>query len=462
MKEIFFPKSELEKLVIIYTFEDLNKFLDLIEKVRIPKGSIGQSVNTMKLVFVNILTPNNLLQSIIENGSIPNQCKKLKIDHFLFSHNPLELIPPSVKELHVNHWSSNGGNRNILPSSIEILQINSICQFTNPIEIFEDSLPKSITRLVLKNIEGISNLEIPSSIRQLETSEIDIFQLLPNLIIPSTVDVLSIWNENHIKPGIIPIGIKELTIYQKKESFEKDIIPESVTKLILKKDNLFSIPKNEIKDKIFPRGLIHLETEFYIKFSKFGNDEFYLSNLNHLECRVKRITIGMFPSTLKKLILKVPKSLKEWEIPIGAFPESLELLSIEIPPNQIFQQGIFPNGLKTLKLDFRNNFNIPDIRDQPNIIPQSLNSLTISFYENPSQESIQRFFHLMNTLFSVSNSRLEIQIYKTRFISLEGPSDPFLYLQIQKYNTPIEEYFILKSNLLQALISLLKTIKLNL
>eukprot|EP01132_Coremiostelium_polycephalum_P008086 gene8086-9950_t len=329
--------------------------------------------------------PNNLFHSIIEIGSIPNQCKELKIDHFLFCHNPLELIPSSVKELKVCHWSSNGGNRNILPSSIEILKINSICQFTNPIEIFEDSLPNSITSLVLKDIEGISNLEIPSSIRQLEISSFDKSQLLPNFIIPSTVDVLSIRIDKYIKPGTIPNCIKELTIYQMKESFEKDLIPESVTKLIFK-INSWEQTKIEIKDTLFPRGLIHLVTYFYIKFSKFGNDEFYLSNLNHLECSVKRISIGMFPSTLKKLILKVLKSLKEWEIPIGAFPESLELLSIEIPPNQIFKQGIFPKSLKTLKLDFRNNFNIPDIRDQPTIIPQSLNCLTLSFYDTLSLE----------------------------------------------------------------------------
>eukprot|EP01132_Coremiostelium_polycephalum_P008087 gene8087-9951_t len=349
-----------------------------------------------------MFTPINKIQSIIENGSIPNQCKELKIDHFLFCHNPLELIPPSVKKLY-------------------------------PIEIFDDSLPKSISSLVLKDIKGISILEIPSSIRQLEISDKDISQLLSNFIIPSTVD---------------------------EESFQKDLIPESVTKLILKNH---LIPLSELKginDTMFPRGLIHLETDFYIKFSQLGNDEFHLSNLNHLECRVKRITIGMFPSTLKKLILKIPKtleqSLKDWEIPIGAFPESLELLSIEIPPNQIFKQGIFPNSLKTLKLDIHCNFNIPDIRDQPQIIPLSLNSLTLCFYGAPSQENIPRFFHLMNTLFSVSNSRLEIQIYKTRFISLEGPSDPFLYLQIQNFSKPMEEYFILKSNLYQTLISLLK------
>eukprot|EP01132_Coremiostelium_polycephalum_P008450 gene8450-10380_t len=435
--------------------ETVSQFID---KIRIPKGSFGESVEHLEILFddeddsIKNSPQRGILQSIIEVGSIPPSCKFLGIDHFLIEHNPLELIPPSVKDLLIYGWESREGDTYSVPPTVRELRLvpgtrededdpdfsddeddeNTNNNSSSSSTTLKVCLPPSITLL---EASSETMVKIPSSVKHLKFDFLN--EAIPIGFIPSSVEKLDIDCFQKIVPGMIPNGVKDLEITMSETKSFKNIIPESVT--ILKINSAINI----IDDKILPSGLTHLTTNQTIAFTPGLN---HFKNLISLECQFdKPIGIGMLPPTLQKLNFwtvakRSTRGMDICYIQEGSLPKDLEYLAMHYS-SQTFEQGILPSNLKSLVIDisFYKMFPFDNC-----YIPPSVNQLVFE-KRNPPIDRLEPF---MARLFSNSKSILEIQVFITKFISFDS-KDPYLYYR----KSESEEGFILKSNLKNFLIA---------
>eukprot|EP01132_Coremiostelium_polycephalum_P008448 gene8448-10377_t len=442
----------LSSLIISFSFKNSELTMELADKIRIPSGSIGNTVKTMDIWFYNgpdeSSSQREVLERILEVGSIPDSCENLTIEYFLIQHNPLGLIPSSVKELYVNKWNSKESDMYMVPKSVVKLALVSHREFDDSPKFSDTCFPPSITDLDMSNgyFPFLRKEAIPNSVKRLNINFTD--GPIPIGFIPSSVERFESYCYYDIKPGMIPEGVKEVKINLNcDEPFEKGFIPNSVTKLSLNL-NYESDNEGEVYDTILPRGLTHLLTQYInVRFSQpTDGGQHHFTNLTHLDCQLPKIEVGMLPPTLKKLIISFHPNL--CVIPPGALPQSLKHLEMYFHQDQTFTKEVLPNQLKTLVLrtSFKNKHEIPfDELDFE--IPPSLQRLGLPSMTRP-EVTLLRLSQFMNRLFNNAKSRFEIKIYSTDFTSFDS-KDPYLYYQSSF--SYLNDGFLQKSNLYQFL-----------
>eukprot|EP01132_Coremiostelium_polycephalum_P001989 gene1989-2449_t len=226
----------IDTLWFNFEFDDLD-LSPVAHQIRIPSGSIKQPIKEFHIIFNTDyndeygyrISPIDVLENIIQVGSIPSSCEFLEVSHFLVEHNPLQLIPPSVKKLHVISWYSDVTNTSIMvPSTVQKLKLKSPLDFgTNLIP--KGILPQSITHLDMVGGIIMEYPKIPSSVKKFKCILKQGMPIEPGFI-PSNVERFEVSCEEEIMPGVIPNGVKEfIAKVACNEPFKKGFIPESDT-----------------------------------------------------------------------------------------------------------------------------------------------------------------------------------------------------------------------------------------
>eukprot|EP01132_Coremiostelium_polycephalum_P008449 gene8449-10379_t len=429
--------------------ERLSLFID---KIRIPKGSFGESLEKLEIDFPYINysdfywskenVEKEVMLGIIVVGSIPSQCQELTIDFHLLDHKPLELIPSSVKKLNICGWNSKEIGTNLVPPTVQELKILTFYKkCKEPILI--SNLPPSITLFMIMVPFSGSIVKLPSSIKCLKFY-FKQDETTPIGIIPPSVENL-VTSCHDIVPGMIPNGVKDLFLVLSGSQPFKGAIPESVTKLTLgSSENYY-----ELDGTILPTRLTHLTIKQtgYPRIS-LKPDIYYCKNLIYLDFHVRHpIEIGMLPPSLKILVLRSKTRIKLLQP--GSLPNELENLILDIYGLELetLEEGVLPNNLKSLAINIKileqNNF--PLLLEQF-YFPPTLNQLEFRPNENRKRGLSLYFKNLelfMTKLFSISKSTLEIRAFDTKFISFDS-KDPYLYYNNESKD---KEGFILKSKI---------------
>lgn len=271
---------------------------------------------------------------------------------------------------------------------------------------FNDNIfPKSLKEL---KIMGHFNFSIPSTIKKLY-----IQNTFNSNSIPNTIDILELGFMTVLNIGDIPYGIKELILHSYNDILTKNILPNSLTKLIFSdlcnfKININSIPNsvkylnlgsyNDTLTNILPSNLIHLELGD--KFNQRIEVNILPQSLKYLKFGSnygKQLLNGVLPNNLETLIFhhnhgyiypflegQLPNSLKHLE-----FPNYIRLMdNIVLPKNITFlkfgekfkggiKEGDIPKSVKTLIFGRKFNQLL-----RPNIIPYGVEKIIFSWEFN--------------------------------------------------------------------------------
>eukprot|EP01132_Coremiostelium_polycephalum_P008078 gene8078-9938_t len=469
-----------------------------MEIVKIPVGSIPNSVKELS-IDVNLgANENQVFESVLEVGSIPDSVEVLKINHKIIKHNPLKLVPPSVKRLKLFTFDSGEGDLNLFPPTIQKLKIKSFEDWSrNPYVFAPGCFPPSITELDIH-----TNIKVE-----------------PNLF-PCQLKRLKFVTKQKLTKGILPDSLEHVEFYTgfTQDITQGDIVPDSVKSLQLPstfktpfkntlpsvKSMIFGIHSGHNYGKVAP-GLTYLEVREGV--NRYNNVTLPTS-LTVLDCRmlstilkgtlpptleililykvttieagsipqsVTKITFneqivislekGTLPSSLKKLSIKagvssettfpvIPENVKslvlgcsdtnqiylEDGIPINSLPESIERLSFIRNTKPIYlPNGTLPPKLKVL--EFKCFSQIPFYLEDF-VIPISVEIFRLPICSNI--HTLEYYYDLIFDLLSNTETRMEIDFGSTKLLAI-GRNDPYIYFHSTE-NGSIDG-FILKSNL---------------
>eukprot|EP01132_Coremiostelium_polycephalum_P008647 gene8647-10644_t len=420
----------LEKTIINYLSpkeEGDGKGLKKKTKLRIPKGLLpetGPPNLTLDIITKNVYD----LSKVLEPGSIPLTIGKLQLDHRLFSHDPLNLIPPSVTDIVINSFQSTGDNKPIVPNTVKKLVLHPLGNLST---IENGNLPDSITDLNLPlSLIHISSGGIPNSVKVLNCGKYISKMDLENGTIPNGVEILKFGRYIDTYRTCGRFGSKNKPLKSKFKGLQTGMIPPTVIEIMSPlENNCFLRPgiSPEMLTKIFTNEEITSETRLP-------------PCLEYLECRIL---------VLKITILSLSINYSYYpSIPIGGIPESTQYLSLGNHFDQPLTKGILPKSLKTLALgDFTSVSG-----DKQLFIPDSVTTikfhLLTSYRPKIKKEEIgpfiQKFLSCRRGA-PYNKNRIQIQIFGLySFISFDE-NDKYCYL-VDTYYSEFDK-FILKSNL---------------
>eukprot|EP01132_Coremiostelium_polycephalum_P003089 gene3089-3864_t len=348
-------------------------------------SALGTTVELVEFSFTH-----RPCEGILEIGSLPESVKTLRIDHRIFNHYPYNLIPSSVTELYITNWCGGNGDGNLplVPKTVRKLSIPGY--YEREEGFYPGCFPDSITCLKLFSLEKLEAGVIPRGVKNLTVySKGD----LDNVgVIPDTVETVKIdFNDfPTISPGFFPNSVRTLKTFKMNMGdpfygFDKPgLFPPSLTELYG-----WSISNDILIDNILPDSVTFLK----YRLADWTPVHRFPSSLTSLTIsHISIIEKGMLPPTLKKLKLTfgvddidvgaLPNSLTELEIidmihfPIieGILPLSLKKLKFGVSLYTTFP--ILPNGLETLSYNCSNCYD-PYLSIPPNSLPNSLQTLKV-------------------------------------------------------------------------------------
>ncbi|KAM9981922.1 hypothetical protein ACTFIY_004220 [Dictyostelium cf. discoideum] len=274
----------------------------------------------------------------------------------------INIIPSSIEELELVKYDQIIRPM-VLPESLTKLTLSS---FNQPIEKDSFNLLKNLKGLVMENLNHeINPNDLPSSSLN-ELYLIKFNKPLQLSSIPNSIEWLTLSDFNHpLKPNLLPSSLIDLSLFEfnqplnvgdlpngiiylslgYNQQLESDIIPASVTHLVLSK-----------YDHPLKKGVIPSSVEF-LKMNDFNSD----------------IQIGAIPSSVKKLTLHwFNQPIKPGAISFGV--EKIRFLSSF---NKPLIQGSFPSSVKTIHFSIDFNQNI-----KPNDIPESCIKIKMGYCFN--------------------------------------------------------------------------------
>ncbi|KAM9997867.1 hypothetical protein ACTFIY_007504 [Dictyostelium cf. discoideum] len=278
---------------------------------------------------VKSLTIHDGFNYPITKGIIPSTAKRLSL-YRIKSDFELGAIPPTVTSLSLEAGFNLPLQPGFITNGVEYLSISEIQS-----ELMDGSIPPSVSNLTLNN--GF-NQKIIKGMLSGELKYLDLkFILYPLKLgsIPSTVVGVTINGYNHsLKDGIIPYGVKTLTLHKMIEPLDSTCFPTSIKTIFIYDDFNQKLSKG-----VIPSGV----TELYLHAFK------------------EPLEIGSIPSTVKKISLyngfKHPLDNK-------VLPEGIETLELYNTIHPLEKESI-PKSLLKLEIKYSYNHIIPqDIRNQ--------------------------------------------------------------------------------------------------
>eukprot|EP01132_Coremiostelium_polycephalum_P003088 gene3088-3860_t len=429
-------KEELSWIKHSNVLEDLEILLKLPKTVikeerylLIPSGLIPSSVKSLFLMTIG----DSLIT--IEPGTIP-----ISVENLSMSYKSLKLcktcglIPESIQKLTILGFKPKEGDSlldYIIPKNL-VLEFKDNCQniVLNPSFFPDSSRMKSLEMYQRNTLSKI--IEIPDKFIPNYVSNIELHGNIKPLSIPPLVTKLSIHKYTIPKdlPIIIPPNIKILNIDMTRYTSHLNVKWNK----ILQFDTLHSITHLEcmitnIPINFLPPTLQKLKLNSIIKNISVGSIPPSVTELNFNSLIIVPLIEGILPQSLLKLVFGkgIYHGTKFPVIPIGL--ESLFIgsesithyINVEIPPNslppsllklvlsrvkiQLFEQGILPPNLKTLKIKETMPGNYSNNRIL--ILPNSIEYL--QFPRSNMQLYLREYFPtLIDLISNKTNGSLEI------------------------------------------------------
>eukprot|EP01132_Coremiostelium_polycephalum_P006116 gene6116-7621_t len=243
-----------------------------------------------------------LYRNLLEEGTIPNSVKYLRIDHQLFKHN-LKLIP----DLRITQCTIKKGEIPNVP------KLYTYSRGMSKPNIQLQGLPNSITFLSLNFNLGspIPPVSLPNSIKYLIISKL-------------SLEIGSL-------PRLLPESLTSLTITFKKTDYNIDFIPRTLTKLYI-------APKEQLVSPLKNYSLFSFLKKLIIGFTPGP------------------LTSGMLPTNLEKLVFLS----KVTGIEIGSIPKSLRKLDFRKEITFPICLELFSSSLEEIYFNDLEDIHIPN------------------------------------------------------------------------------------------------------
>eukprot|EP01132_Coremiostelium_polycephalum_P004323 gene4323-5410_t len=476
------PYSLIPELQSLHKLELILRTPDL----QITKGTIPASVTSLSILIDEKIAKSYPFKSTLEPGSIPPSVTELTIDHLLFKHDPLALIPESVVQLKIINWSFKANvdvGPLLIPSSVRVLNLRGLIKPENilhqgyfpstlteldflhsffhsePCPILPGVIPPSVKVLVMKSYKyPLEFGVIPYGVQELKLDN-NYTHRIHEGFIPDTVTSVSLGINitDGLLRGALPTSVTRLKIWVQFNELDAPLpkieLPPNLEYLDCNFNqitNSLSLPVSlqtivfrfeflSIETGVIPEGVTRLEI---LSGSQIPIRKGFLpsSSLRKLKIEFEPQTHIPFPEIPPTVVsLNLRDRYRKIDIPIGSIPDSVLKLKLGTIGGQTLYKGGLPSRLEILKIDYL------DMKDTDlNLIeiPSTIKRLEIQSQEVRKKYSANSpLFNLTENLFlKTVNNRLVVKLFDLQLLSLDS-SDSFIYfVNENSSNTPLSEF----------------------
>eukprot|EP01132_Coremiostelium_polycephalum_P007383 gene7383-9070_t len=277
------------------TLTDLYIIIDETKTLRIPPDSIPQSVTNISITVDDQIREQFQFENTLVHHSIPDSVTWAKLDHMLFKHDPIGLLPSLDELLLLNFTYSHGDEiGNLFPSSIRRMDFLGTSKVT---AVFEPSwFPPNLESInfgqVLNNyvFSNVETLNIPTTVTELNLGPITNDLILES--IPESIRSLTVINiskkSNKRLPLSVSSSLEYLDFYQNssshitKELFNKSFIFHDGMLPSLKSFTIFNAGDIDFFDSSIPNSLeiLNIDASTFQDHSNLFSSTFQIFTFN--------------------------------------------------------------------------------------------------------------------------------------------------------------------------------------